>query len=211
MIPKKLHQIWVGSPLPERLERFAEMWLRAHKAWDYRLWTDDDVKKLVNQRLYDNAETIAPGREGQFRSDILRYEILAKYGGVYVDLDMECLKPIDGLLNCPAFVAWEQPNRWVNNAIMGSIARHPFVVDLVNGLARNVRLNRGQRPNMLSGPQYVTPRLRRDVVVYPKEHFYPYLWNELDRSVERFPDAYAVHHWYNSRKRRGIPLATVNR
>lgn len=205
MIPRTIHQVWVGSPIPPLLAMFAETWRGFHPTWTYRLWTEDDAHGLVNQRLYNRATEIASGSEGQLRSDILRYEILARHGGVYVDFDMECLRPIDELIDVPAFVGWEEPGRWINNAIMGSIPGHPFVVACVHGLARSVKKHKGHRPNTISGPQYATPLLTPGVVVYPKAHFYPYLWNELHRAFENFPDSYAVHHWNNSRKRRGVP------
>ena len=39
-----------------------------------------------------------PARNLAERADVLRYEILRRHGGVYVDVDVECLRPLDDLL-----------------------------------------------------------------------------------------------------------------
>lgn len=203
MIPRVFHRIWVGGPMPDHLAAYGDTWAQHHPGWDHQLWTETNMPALRNQQLYDDAERIAPGHEGQFRADVARYELLARHGGVYVDCDLECRKPIDDLCDVAAFAAWEHTDRWVNNAFMGAVPGHPFLVALIAGLAQHVRRRPGERPNKLSGPQYLTPvyrRFARDVTVYPKDWFYPYLWSELDRQGEDFPDAYAVHHWNHRRE-----------
>lgn len=211
-IPKTIHQIWIGPAMPEHIGRMTESWRQLHPDWDYKLWTEAEIADLQmrNQTLYDRAERYAlPGRTEQFRSDILRYEILATYGGVYVDADFQCLKPIDALLEgVSAFTAWELQNLWINVAIFGTVAGHPFVSELREGLTRHVvRATRRGRDRLsgsrLSGPRYLTRRYQAgsypDLTIYPQRWFYPYAWNELDRQGEDFDGAYAVHHWHNQR------------
>jgi mannosyltransferase OCH1-like enzyme len=190
--------------MPAHLAAYGETWAQHHPGWEHRLWTEANMPRLRNQRLYDAAERIAPRNVGQLRADVARYEILLEHGGVYVDCDMECLRPLDPLLTpgMSCFAGWETPGRWVNNAVLGASPAHPFLGELVERLARNVVAHCDARPNVMSGPQYLTPIYRRHadtVTVFPKEHFYPYLWSELERIDETFPDSYAVHHWHNRR------------
>lgn len=191
--------------MPAHLEAYGETWKKHHPSWDFRLWDESNLPPLRNQRVYDQAETIAPSSEGQLRADVARYELLLDAGGVWIDADLECLRPIDSLLDgVECFAGWESEHRWVNNAIFGSVPGHPFLADLVRGLPANVRRKRGARPNVLTGPQYVTPVYRRHakaVTVFPKNYFYPYLWNQLERRGEDFTGSYAVHHWNNARRR----------
>jgi mannosyltransferase OCH1-like enzyme len=205
--------VWLGGTEPEWLSRLAATWRRHHPSWEMVNWTDENVDELfplVNQRIFDSAPEIAPKHIGQLRSDVLRLEILQRFGGVYIDSDFECLKSIEPLTHAerPAecFAAWEVQNRWVNNAILGSTPKHPFIDALVYGLDENVRKHLGFKPNKLSGPQYVT-RIHRDhvtsVTVFAQRLFYPYAYNELDRAGEQFEDAYAVHHWHNKRRETG--------
>lgn len=205
MIPQVIHRIWVGPPMPDHLAAYGDTWRAHHPGWEHRLWTEANMPELRNQRLYDQADRITPGHEGQLRADIARYEILERFGGVYVDCDMECLRPLDRLLDgVDCFAGWEKQNRWVNNAILGAVPGHPFIAALVAGVERNVRRRWGARPNILTGPQYLTPVYRRhaaEVTVFPQGRFYPYSFLELDRQGETFPDAYTVHHWENRRRR----------
>lgn len=198
MIPRIVHQFWTGGPIPDRLADYMATW--RIPGWEYRLWGDLDLDWLANQAFYDDAAIHAPGSEGQFRSDIARYEILHRFGGVYVDADFERLGTIDDLCDVDFWTAWEADRRWANMAIAGSIPGHPLLAELIDGLGANVERYAGRRPNFLTGPRYLTPILRRyDVVVRPSAEFYPYAWNELDRIGEEFPDARAVHHWHNQR------------
>lgn len=202
MIPRQFHSIWVGSPMPDHLAEYVASWRRVHPGWTHTIWSADDLTWLANQELFDDAEQHTAS-VGQFRADIARYEILHRYGGVYVDCDFEALRPIDELIaDVDCFAAWETDGQWVNNAILGAVPGHPFLAELIRALPANVVRAAGQRPNVMTGPQFVTPIARRHKVeLFPAAMFYPYLFNELDRGREVFPDAYAVHHWHNARSR----------
>jgi hypothetical protein len=136
-IPKVIHQIWLGSPLPRKLARYRETWQRPHPQWEFKLWTDDEVARLdfPSRSLFDAANCW-----GQ-KSDLLRMEILNRDGGVYVDLDYECYQPIDELvarydffstlkylytahLGWPA--VWQQPIV-VCNSLIGARPGHPVL------------------------------------------------------------------------------------
>jgi inositol phosphorylceramide mannosyltransferase catalytic subunit len=209
VIPRKIHRVWVGDPMPERLERYGDTWKQHHPDWEHVLWTEANMPPLRNQHIYDRAEELAPGHVGQLRSDVARYEILLDHGGVYVDADLECLRPIDGLLDgVTAFAGWEKDSQWVGNTILGAVPGHSFMRALVTGLAANVRRHAGARPNALTGPRYVTAVRRRHgraVTMFPQRFFYAAGWDELDRIPEEFPDAYAWHWWGNQRCKQGQP------
>jgi mannosyltransferase OCH1-like enzyme len=80
-IPKIIHQIWLGSPLPESFKALRQSWITQHmgRDWLYKLWTDEDVAQmeLYNQEFYDATNNYG------IKSDILRWEIL--YMNAYVD------------------------------------------------------------------------------------------------------------------------------
>lgn len=202
-IPTQFHFIWFGGTIPEEWEECIWSWRDRHPRWLFNVWGEDDLFDLTNQELFDSARSLAPGSEGQFCSDIARYEILHRHGGVYVDVDMECLKPIDDLIRDEkVWAAWEETGCWVGNSILASEAGSQVLARLIGDLPTNVHLLAGKRPNRMTGPQFLTPRwLASEARTLPKNWFYPYLWNELDRRGEEFPDSYAVHHWNNARKR----------
>lgn len=196
--------------MPAEFRRYGETWTRLHPGWTMQLWSEATLPRLRNQVLFDTARTLAPGRAGQFRADLARYEILAAHGGVYLDTDFEALRFIEPLLvDVEAFAAWEEQGVWINQAILGCRPGHPFLERLITGLADSVQAHPGARPNVTTGPQYLTRMWRADpggLTVFDQALFYPYHWRELDRRGESFPDAYAVHHWANQRRRRAASL-----
>jgi mannosyltransferase OCH1-like enzyme len=196
--------------MPEAFVAFGETWRTHHPHWQMLLWDESNLPRLANQELFDQAGEIAPGFEGQLRSDIARLEMLYEHGGVYLDTDFECLRPIDPLLEgVRCFAAWEIQNKVVNNAVLGCEPEHPFIGHLIEELPRSISESPGRRPSKMSGPHFVTAMWRqhgRGVTVFPEKWFYPYGCKELHRAGEDFPDAYAVHHWANQRRLRRKPL-----
>lgn len=203
MIPATIHHVWVGPPMPDRLAAYVATWKALHPTWEHRLWTE--FHDLENQDLYDRADEIAGRFAGQLRSDLARYEILWRHGGVYVDADMEALRPFDPLLDAEAFAGWEDDGRWVNNAVLGAVPGHPLMRALTRSAPASIRRNRRYRPNRMTGPGLLTPLVKRHpITVHPRTVFYPYRFDELDRQGGDYGDAFAVHHWDNTRKRRGL-------
>ena len=75
-----------------------EKWRHYHPEWEMRLWTRDNLPPMQNRALYDSRKNTG------HRADILRYELMHQFGGVYADMDMECQKPIDDLIaGCEGF------------------------------------------------------------------------------------------------------------
>ena len=84
-IPKIIHHIWLGSPFPEKYKILRETWKKHHPDWEFVLWTDEDIEAfgLFNKDLYDQSDNYGA------KSDIARYEILYRFGGLYIDTDFE--------------------------------------------------------------------------------------------------------------------------
>lgn len=223
-IPKIFHHIWLPdtSLMPEEFQEYRRTWMKHHPDWKFYMWDFEDLAfspfQMYNQDVFNAASLYVPGHEYQLQADILRYELLNEYGGVYVDCDMVCHKPIDELLteDVRCFAAWEKQGKWVNNAILGSTKGHSLIHNLVRNVGQNIRVkaNPGvKRPNSLSGPVFLTEQYNHlrgykgnEMRVFDQKLFYPYSWNELHRGQEDFPDAYTTHHWNNQRKLKGVPL-----
>jgi inositol phosphorylceramide mannosyltransferase catalytic subunit len=187
-IPRVVHRIWLGgNPLPEDHARYGETWRAHHPEWEHRLWTDEDVPDVP---------ALARARNVAERADILRYEILRRHGGVYVDTDVECLQPIDPLLaGVSMFAAYEVPGR-ACNAVMGGVADHPALRRLCAWVGDTA--GRGHYPEA-TATVFLTRVLEPfdDVTLFGPERFYPYLWDELP-TADVAPETYAIHHWAKS-------------
>lgn len=192
-IPKRFHRIWLGSPIPERAERFWAKWQELHPDWELLTWTEDSLGWLDNWELFAAARTFAE------KADIARYEILVRFGGVYLDCDFEALQNIDAVLEgVQAFSAWEDSEH-VAIGIMGCVPAHPFFKDVVQRLPFNVVMYEDHATNRRTGPLFFTEVIREhpDVTLFPPPVFYPYHYTEEDPGT--YPDtALAVHHWTGS-------------
>ena len=121
MIPRVFHQIWLGEgAFPYAVER--ESWYRFHPDWEHRLWSERDLPRDLE--LTEAANLL---RQPAERADILRLELLYRHGGVYLDADFECLKPIDPLVEgASCFLGLLDSGR-VSNAVIGSVPGHPLL------------------------------------------------------------------------------------
>jgi len=192
--------------MPEEFDRYWTEWARLHPGWAMSSWTEESLPRLNTHGLYRRAPELVTGPGHpieQFRADLVRYELLWLYGGVWVDCDLEPLRPLplenDGPVTLMA--AWEKQGMWVGNSILGAAPRHPFIGRLLQDLIdEDWRVP--QRPARVSGPQFLTRRIDHygpGIYILDEKLIYPYSWKELHREGEKFPDAYAIHHWHNRR------------
>ena len=205
LIPKKLHQIWLGSPLPKEYKEYTESWQRLHPDWEYKLWTDADLQhySMINRDLYDKARNYGE------RADIARYEILYKEGGVYADTDYECLKSLDQFNHYYDFYIGIQPLDTnivqLGIGLIGAAPKHKILEIVIKELQANSM--RTQQIIAKTGPVFFTqifcmivPQWYSPVIALPPTYFYPRGYNqpEFPHSVWQKPESYAVHHWAGS-------------
>lgn len=208
-----IHRIWVGGPEPEWLRSYASTWRVHHPDREVVQWDDSNVSDLFplhNQDIYDRAPEIAPNNVGQLRADVLRYEILWRFGGWYVDADFRCLQPLTPHVEgVDCFATFEKQDVWVANGLMGSTPEHAFIGRLIEGLADSVSRHPGARPARTTGPRYLTEHWKAhpdEIVVLAERLFYPYSHRDVAKHPvgEDFPGCVAVHVWNNQRRERGL-------
>ncbi len=217
-IPRIVHQIWLGSKVPEKYRAWMESWTQL-RGWRYMLWTDEEVKnlKMYNRDLYDRSENWGE------KSDILRLELLYKYGGLYVDTDFECIREemFDDLHRMFDFYLGFEPLEHGStkfnmfkmcNAIIASIPNHPLVHDLIENMRANFIAYRSHTgPIGTTGPSYISRIIfeymesRADTLrnmFFPSTIFYPFsaidmenYCNESLNVLPIFPETAAAHYW----------------
>jgi mannosyltransferase OCH1-like enzyme len=97
-VPSLLHQIWMqGKDLvPTKYAAARATWSAVHPRWEIRVWDEADLVALVHGTPWEAALRLC--RRLIQRADVLRCAVLERFGGVYADMDMYALKPLDPLL-----------------------------------------------------------------------------------------------------------------
>jgi len=141
-IPQIIHQIWFGidEPLPEHFRLFGETWKEFHPDWKYEFWDNDRVNDFIMEYYPQYWDTYLCFQYDIQRFDAVRYLILDKIGGMYVDFDTECLKPHDALIAGKTCCFSMEPEKhrlrfnkpvYFNNALMASVPEHPFMKEII--------------------------------------------------------------------------------
>jgi hypothetical protein len=209
MIPATLHYIWIGGkPLPERFRANLETWRRLNPDFAIREWNESNLdwssRYMRAAYMFGYWPRVA---------NLARLQVLKEHGGIYLDVDIEMVRPLRPLLDNACFVGFQDsgPNaNWVNNAVIGATPNHWFVDFCI---ARLLRTFTGvEQMDSRHGPGNITQALIecgmaaydergttvRDVRVYPRGAFYPYHWEEaFDPSVVT-AETFLVHHWARS-------------
>lgn len=203
-IPKIIHQIWLGSAFPEQYKAYQESWIKFHPDWEFKLWTEEDVENFVwaNRDLFENALNYGE------KSDIWRYEILEQFGGLYIDVDMECLKAIDDLHDSFDFYIGIQPLDTtcvqLGIGIFGSIPHHPLLKACIEELRNNTHET---QIIIKTGPLFFTKIFLKHAgkfglhdIALPASYFYPcgYAQKGTVNNLWVKPESFAVHHWAGS-------------
>jgi len=177
-IPKIIHQIWLGGKIPDRYKKLCDSFKIMNPDWEYRLWTDEDVDKfgLINKKAFDLASNYG------MKSDIFRYEIIERFGGVYADTDFECLKSLNDFIGCSFFSGLffsKNPEIAFPNGLFGSTPNNPILKDLILGINGIKSTNPYDIMN-LTGPyyfgrivmDYFLKDKNSDIILFPTDYAY---------------------------------------
>ena len=182
MIPRIFHQIWLGGrPLPAEYARYQRTWTRHHPGWVLRVWTEENLPDDL--RRPEAAERLRAPAE---RADILRLELIWRFGGVYVDTDFECRRSLEPLIADAGFViGLAKPGR-VNNALLGAVEGHPILDRALDEL--RPREYHGY-DKAAAGPHFLDSLLadQDGVTFLEPDLLYP-------RTPAAEAEAYAIHH-----------------
>lgn len=197
--------------MPLVYDDYWRQWAALHPSWDRHTWTERDMPPLRNQAEYALCEHTAGAGVPMAvqRAATAAYELIWRFGGVYLNCDMQPLRPLDDLLDNPAF-AGLNADRYLCNAVLGGEPRSPFFDAVISELPFRVAANPHAGMEVQTGPHLLTavwwtiPEL---ITVLPREAF-NYAQHGLIRHGEdsvyteaaRSAGAYALHHWGHRRQ-----------
>ena len=182
MIPKTIHYCWFGrGKQNDLIQKCISTWKDELPEYKIILWNEDNFP--VNK--YPFAKQALHDKKWAFVSDVARLHALYYHGGIYMDTDVEVLKPLDQFLHHGFFSGYES-ERHVPTGIMGAKKNNNYVkllLDWYNDytygrdfyeiantriITRITRLNCGLKVN---GEQYQFS----DCCYYPRDYFCPKL------------------------------------
>lgn len=208
-IPHKIHQIWIGSDLPEKYYDWCNSWKTLNPEWDYKLWQEQDILDLLDEPI---KSIFLQSKNFGAKSDIARYVILQKEGGVYCDTDFECIKPLEKIIEtCTMFTGTifsEKPE--IANGIIGTIPAHPFLSVILEELKKPVLSGDTDTILNTTGPAFLTrtilenkDKILETDMVFPSHYFYPFpnfcreekiCLKELKKKYIK-DCTYGIHYW----------------
>lgn len=207
-IPKILHFIWLGSSLPIDAKLSIDSWKRHHPKWEIKVWQDSDLTNFKWACL-SAKESFFKAKSYSEKADILRYNILYNFGGIYSDTDVVCIKPFDCLLDsgCDLFSGFQINSFLFHIAlgILGAKKGHPLLKECLKSISFDQNLHLFDR----TGPALFTKKslsfLKSNLFILPSSYFYPLPSTEKNRTldeVESFVsiESMAIHLWQASWK-----------
>jgi mannosyltransferase OCH1-like enzyme len=204
-IPKLIHRAWFGPrEMPNEYVQYGERWKELNPEWRVIEWGYDNRPPLINESLFVNCGTewtpIAGAAKATSiiqvaQADLLGYELLYRYGGLYVNTDMEPLRPIpDEFTQMDVLLANEIDDWLISNAWMMSAPQHPLIRAVIDAIPGNIAVET-RSIDWQTGPKLLT-RIKQeqypDTPVLPARFCNP--WTDTPWG-QPHPDSLCAHHW----------------
>ena len=199
-IPKIIHQMWIGpKPAPTGL---MNTWRDKHPDFEYIRWSESELE--VRGFTSECQSQIDAMPEINGKADIYRWEILNKYGGIFVDADSVCVEPFDEtFLARTAFAGFENETirkGLVATGTMGFVPGYPLCRAAIDQI-RDSPIDTTKRAWFTVGPGLLTRLLGagkyRDFTVYPSFYFIPVHFTGI--SYVGHKRVYAHQIWGNTK------------
>jgi len=195
-----IHQSWKSKtqfPMPQA--KWIETWKTCFPTYEYKLWDDTDNRKFIVDYYPWFLETYDSFRSNIHRADSLRYFYLFHYGGIYTDIDTECVQPFDhlikpynivlGAMTCVSCYSDLLPEGHIQNSFMYSVPSHPFWLELIFEIMKRAASPTHLSTEHLTGPHALMDAIKtyrkrnlRDIKIYKPEIFNPISW--INRTMQ---------------------------
>ena len=207
-IPKIIHYCWFGrGEKPELAIKCINSWKKYCPDYVLKEWNEDNFD--INSNLY--VKQAYENKKYAFVTDYVRLFALYSEGGIYMDTDVEVLKPIDEFLKHKAFSSFENNNK-IPTGIMGAEKGNEWIKDLLDEYLnlRFVKENGDldtttnvERITNLTEKQYGLKKessyqeLKNGIVtMYPYDYFCPKDWETGEINLTE--NSYTIHHFNGS-------------
>jgi hypothetical protein len=204
-IPKVIHYCWFGNNLLPKLgQKCIESWEKHCPGYRIIKWDESNFDITSNQYVKEAYEA----KKYAFVSDYVRLHALYKHGGIYMDTDVEVLKPLDVFLSNKAFSGFEDEIQ-IPTGIMACMQHHPLFKKFLEyydersfirkdgtlDLTDNVKIITGMCTKEGFIPNN-TKQTIADFTLYPKDYFCPK--NFYTGKIQLTQNTCTIHHFNSS-------------
>lgn len=219
MVPKIIHYCWFGKgKMPELVQTCITSWHTHMPDWEYRLWTEDNFE--INEApQYVHEAYIA--KKYAFVSDYVRLLALEREGGVYLDTDVEVLRPLDDLLGDTAFIGLEESLALLpGTCVMGCEAHCKWVKDMIATYENATFLKEDGTLDMTTNVQRLGAKMVEGGLLHERKIQYLPQWGlrvythdyfspiTSTRVMRKSKNTYCIHRfagsWVDGKRRNGI-------
>ncbi|RZJ82297.1 MAG: glycosyl transferase [Flavobacterium sp.] len=208
MIPKIIHYCWFGSgQMSELVLTCLASWKKFLPEYEIMVWNEENFD--VN--AYQYASEAYKERKFAFVADVCRLHALKTVGGIYLDTDVEFLKPLDpNMIETVAFTGFEG-NLLLSSAIMASSKESQWINDLLayydnrSFYLADGKLDTNPNTESITAFMKANKGLKIDnsfqviedyCTIYPSDYFSPKSWKTL--KINLTANTYSIHHFAGS-------------
>ena len=218
MMHKTIHYCWFGgNPKSELILKCMESWKKVCPDFEIVEWNESNFDVSCCRYVKEAYEA----KKWAFVSDYARFWILYHFGGIYVDTDVELIKPLEDLPD--TFVGFEDKHTVASGLIRGACKGDSFCKQMLDSYEKDSFLLEDGSINKTTVCMRETALLKEqglipngtlqqigETTVYPSEYFSPK--NYITGEMKLTSNTVSIHHydssWYSEEDKYAIALRT---